>query len=488
MKNAVILLFLCLCLSQVGEASTSIRKPVVAGSFYPSNPSKLSAQLDSYFAAAKGEPFDEVYAFILPHAGYIYSGGIAAEGYARAPKQQYDAIVVLAPSHHESFKGVSICNVASYQTPLGNVPLHTKIVDMMKSMSPLITSVESAHKSEHSLEVQLPFLQKKYGEFNLVPIVFGDQNIETAEVVARALFAVSQKYNMLVIASTDLSHYEQYGTACAFDKETINAIMSDDVAGVATYFMQHPDAACGKMPVLVALRYSEMRGAVEKYLIDYKNSGDTAGSKDNVVGYAAIALIPAKEDIDMSDNGGALISRASKRELFSLVRKRILEFASTGKISLEKVTNSELDAELGMFVTLHTKQGALRGCIGCFVSDDPLWKTVQTMAISSAFKDPRFAPVRENELSDLTVEISLLSPMKKIDSIDQIQLGVHGIYIKKGRKGGTFLPQVATDTGWNLEEFLGHCAQDKAGIGWDGWKEAEIFTYTAEVFSEDSLQ
>ena len=178
-------------------------------------------------------------------------------------------------------------------------------------------------------------------------------------------------------------------------------------------------------------------------------------------------------------------SQESKQELFSIVRNTIREQLTRKKVTSLESTNPELQSQNGVFVTLHTKQGALRGCIGSFTSDKALYQTVQEMALSSAFRDPRFPPVSLDELDDLTVEISVLSPMKKISGASEIELGKHGIYIKKGFRSGTFLPQVATDTGWSLEEFLGHCSRDKAGLGWDGWKEADLYTYTADVFGEE---
>ena len=163
----------------------------------------------------------------------------------------------------------------------------------------------------------------------------------------------------------------------------------------------------------------------------------------------------------------------------------ITAYVNQGKVISVDTTaySAALNSRCGAFVSLK-KDGQLRGCIGRFTADIPLCQVVQQMAIASATQDYRFSPVVPDELSNIDIEISVLSPMQKITSIDEIQLGVHGIYMTKGGKSGTFLPQVATETGWTLEEFLGHCARDKAGIGWEGWKTADLFIYSALVFGE----
>jgi len=179
------------------------------------------------------------------------------------------------------------------------------------------------------------------------------------------------------------------------------------------------------------------------------------------------------------------LTEADKKKLLDLARKTIEHYLETNKlldINLSDYSEN-LKQHCGAFVSLH-KHNQLRGCIGRFMADEPLLKVVQEMAIAAATQDYRFPKVKSSELKDIEIEISVLSPLKKIEDISEIVLGKHGIYIKKGFSSGTFLPQVATETGWSLEEFLGHCSRDKAGIGWDGWKNAEIYIYTAEVFSE----
>lgn len=179
------------------------------------------------------------------------------------------------------------------------------------------------------------------------------------------------------------------------------------------------------------------------------------------------------------------LKETEKQQLLKVARNTLTAYIKNG--NTPKMDESELSPALktacGAFVTLH-KNNQLRGCIGRFGAQEPLYKVVQDMTISSATQDNRFNPVENDELDDIDIEISVLTPMKKIDDVKQIELGKHGIYIQKGFASGTFLPQVANDTGWNLEEFLGHCARDKAHIGWDGWRDADVFTYEAIIFEE----
>jgi AmmeMemoRadiSam system protein A len=239
---------------------------------------------------------------------------------------------------------------------------------------------------------------------------------------------------------------------------------------------------CGWSGVLTLLSMTEKNPEYQYRIVQYKNSGDTeAGSKGQVVGYYAIAVSSNRKN----STSGFRLEAPDKRELLRIARSTVEEYVRNrrvpdidpGKVSPRLATNC------GAFVTLH-ERGELRGCIGRFGAEEPLYKVVQQMAVAASTEDYRFSPVQSGELSSLEIEISVLTPMRKIGSVDEIAPGTHGIYIKKGDRSGTFLPQVATETGWSREELLGHCARDKAGIGWDGWKDAEIFVYEALVFSE----
>ncbi|MBU1862286.1 MAG: AmmeMemoRadiSam system protein B [Candidatus Omnitrophica bacterium] len=470
------------------EAQASIRKAAVAGAFYPDNPTQLRKMITQYLKTVPAQHVEgDLKVLISPHAGYIYSGPVAAYGYKLLRGNKFDIVAVLAVSHYYPFQGASVFDGTSYETPLGNIPIDQEAAALLRGASPLIGFHAFAHEREHSLEVQLPFLQVVLEDhFKLIPIVIGDTSYETAQAVAHELAKIAQTKNILVVASTDLSHFEPYRKANQMDEQTVQEIMRMSPQGLQSFFKEKTASACGKCPVVTALMYADLIGAREATVLKYANSGDTAGDKSNVVGYVSIAIIKKGEKNMKRENNDQMISQKSREELFSIVRNSIREQLTTGNVSKIETANPELQLKNGVFVTLHTKQGSLRGCIGNFFSDKPLCTTVQEMALSSAFHDPRFPPVSIKELDNLTVEISVLSPMKKINNENEIELGKHGIYIKKGFRSGTFLPQVATETGWSLDEFLGHCSQDKAGLGWEGWKNAEVFTYTAEVFGEDT--
>jgi AmmeMemoRadiSam system protein A len=239
---------------------------------------------------------------------------------------------------------------------------------------------------------------------------------------------------------------------------------------------------CGWSSVLMLLYMTENNPGFDMSLIQYKNSGDTEyGDKSRVVGYNAIAITLNEK----KDRSHFNIDEKDKKDLLFIVRRTIEQYITKRVISEidSSLLSENLKTKCGAFVTLH-ENNELRGCIGRFAPDEPLYKVVQQMAIASSTEDYRFSPVTPDEINKLHIEISVLTPMRKIKSIDEIELGRHGIYIKKGLRSGTFLPQVAKETGWSKEDFLGHCAQDKAGIGWDGWKDADLYVYEAYVFSE----
>jgi AmmeMemoRadiSam system protein A len=261
--------------------------------------------------------------------------------------------------------------------------------------------------------------------------------------------------------------------------DAIRKIEGENISNLAT-------SICGWTSVLTLLEMTKNMEDIEILPLQYKNSGDAAfGDKSRVVGYWSMAVTQTKK----SGEAGFSLNDEDKKNLLYIARETIEEYITTGLIY--KIDTSGFSSTIltpaGAFVSLH-KEGALRGCIGSFTPEKPLYLVVQDMAISAATKDYRFSRVKESELKKIDIEISVLTPMKKIDSVDEIVLGKHGIYIKKGMNRGTFLPQVATSTGWDLDEFLGHCAQDKARIGWDGWRDAEIFTYEALVFDEGEFE
>ena len=468
------------------------RQPVFAGQFYPADKAELTAVVGSFFQEAGSEPATGLCALIVPHAGYVYSGRVAAKGYKKVdPNQRFDRIFILASSHRTYFEGASVYTEGNYLTPMGEVPVDLELARSLTEQSDLFDYHPDAHANEHSIEVQLPFIQYRLKhDFRIIPVVLGTQSSKVCRDIASVLEPYFVPENLFIISS-DFSHYPSHEAATELDREAANAILSNDPQKFAGIISEKrnlnvPDLAtrcCGWSAVLT-LMYMTQHKDLDFELVGYMNSGDVkGGDKTRVVGYNAIAVKRKGAEEDRS----FILDEKAKGVLLGLARSTIEEYIATRslpELRPEQFPES-LHRKCGAFVTLH-KHGRLRGCIGRFSAEEPLYEVVQSMAVAAATQDTRFMPVAAEELGELEVEISVLTPMKPVASIDEIELGKHGIYIKKGMRSGTFLPQVASETGWSLEEFLGHCARDKAGIGWEGWKDAEIYTYEALVFSESN--
>jgi AmmeMemoRadiSam system protein B/AmmeMemoRadiSam system protein A len=464
------------------------RPAAVAGQFYPGSAEELRASLQDLFAhAAPRGSADPVLAVIVPHAGYVYSGRVAASGFAQIlSDRQIENIFVVGVSHHASYEGAAVYVAGDFVTPLGKVAVNREIGRTLLEHRDLFLEHNPAHAVEHALEVQLPFLQFHLKKpFRIVPVLLGTSDPGLCARVADVLRPYLKPENLFVI-STDLSHYPNYQDAVATDRKTIDAVLSRSADRLLATVTENAQAGirqlvtsmCGLGAVLVLQSMVGSDESVRYTLVQYGNSGDVpAGEQGRVVGYAAISVSkPGKESFHLRPE--------DRRQLLAIARTTLAEYLRTGHLPPDNGRLPDaLKTPCGAFVTLK-KRGALRGCIGNFSGTQELARTVQSMAVSAATEDSRFSPVSAEELAGLDIEISVLTPMRKISSPDEIELGKHGIYMRKGGRAGTFLPQVARETGWSLEEFLGHCAQDKAGIGWSGWKDAELFVYEADVFGE----
>lgn len=488
-------LIVMIMIHSVGNACSSgekrVRMPAVAGAFYPADADTLRETVVSFLSEASSAEADkEVQAVIVPHAGYVYSGSTASEAIKAIPSDAvYKRIFLLGPSHRAAFDGASVNNAFdSYATPLGQVKVDNEAVDALLHADPVFTYVPEAHAREHCLEVQLPFLQVHLQHVPpIVPVIIGTQDLAKLRRIAQALQPYFTSDNLFVISS-DFSHYPSYEDANRVDKVTGEAIESGSLRKFLDALEKNArkgvprlaTSACGQSPIAVLLLLMEGRKDLQVRHLAYCNSGDAVyGDKDRVVGYHAFSIVKKAEADAFALTGeerAQLLQIARKSIDYELARKTDLPYDST-KMS------PALKEHCGAFVTLH-KGGKLRGCIGNLIGFLPLYRLVANMAKLAAFEDPRFYPVKESEMKDIDIEISVLSPLRKIQSIDEFQLGRHGIYIIKGEHRGTFLPQVAEETGWTKEEFLGHCARDKAGLAWNGWKDAELYVYEAIVFGE----
>ena len=473
------------------------REPAVAGQFYPGNPSELKSELDSLFKKLEPKsPGDNVLALIAPHAGYVYSGYIAAESFVQIdPKKEYDNIFLIGSSHRLMFDGASIYTSGNFKTPLGIVPVNIALAKELTSNCAVFTTQNDAHSQEHSLEVQLPFLQYHLKKpFRIVPIIIATQQAATCRKIAEALKPYFNSSNLFII-STDFSHYPAYSAAKKVDLATAKAIQQNNPEMLLHTLKKNEQegveglltSLCGWTSVLTLQYITADMPGITYELIDYRNSGDKRyySDKSRVVGYCSLAVRQEKkppdelqEDVfELHAEDQEALTRIAHETLESYIHRGIIPDIDPKKLSHRLLIST------GAFVSLYINE-KLRGCIGKFKSDEPLYKVVQEMTVSSATHDYRFSRVERKETPEVRIEISVLTPLKRIESIDEIQLGRHGIYIKKGSSSGTYLPQVASSTGWTVEEFVSHCSRDKAGLGPEGWRNAELYTYEAIIIKE----
>ena len=515
------------------------REPVVrpatqADRFYTGDPKELSEEVDSLLAmhnsqcimlnSPLGSMHNNVAAIIVPHAGYYFSGNVAASAYMTLDtKTPYKRIFLLGPSHHEWLDGASVNSEADYYaTPLGQVKVDREMAQQLIDADSVFTYKPSAHESEHCLEVQLPFLQRRFEEVPpIVPIIISTNDYHKLKRMAEILKPYFTDENLFVISS-DFSHYPTYDDACEVDAITGKAIETGDVVAFIKAIETNAQrgirklatSACGEFAIITLMMMLDDSYSVKHIM--YQNSGDIDDhDHSRVVGYHSFAILRsgqtrtntdfvlseedkkmlkdiALQSIKDSLNGKSESVRVSPLQKYPMNGKSesvrvspLQKYPMNGKSESVRVSPLQkypmLSKKCGAFVSLH-KHGRLRGCIGHFGEDYPLHEIVAEMARAAAFEDPRFMPVTQDELDDIDIEISVLTPMRRIQSLDEFQLHRHGIYIKKGRRSGTFLPQVADEVNWTKEEFVGHCSQDKAGLGWDGWRDAELYVYEAIVF------
>ncbi len=466
----------------------NVRPATQAGRFYERDPRILAEEVDRLLAHYAQKCTDEdVRALIVPHAGYYYSGSVAACAYSMlSPERRYKRVFLLGPSHQEWLDGASVNSEADYYaTPLGEVKVDREVALQLTAADSVFAYQSKAHDREHCLEVQLPFLQRQLGEVPpIVPIIISTNDFSKLKRISDVLKPYFSDDNLFIV-STDFSHYPSYSDACEVDRRTGTAIESGDVERFIAALEENAHrgirnlatSACGAFPI-ISLMLMLDAGYEVRHLM-YQNSGDIEQSDRNrVVGYHAFAILRKQQsgvDFSLSEQDKQILKGiASERIKASLEGKA---YRPPGDIFRHPVLN----LKCGAFVSLH-KFGHLRGCIGHFGEDIPLHEIVAEMAKAAAFEDPRFPPLRRDELDDTVIEISVLTPMRRISSLDEFQLHRHGIYIRKGFRSGTFLPQVADEVNWTKEEFIGHCSRDKAGLGWDGWRDAELYVYEAIVF------
>ncbi len=453
-----------------------VKPPAVAGAFYPAEPQKLRADVRGMLSKFSETNFNvqsgRLITLISPHAGYVYSGAVAASGYRQLDGKSYKTVVIIGSSHKESYKGAAVLARGSLATPLGNVPIDEKAVRALIDEKVGVRVFPKAFEKEHSLEVQLPFLQEVLRPgFKVVPILMGLTDQAVFEHLAAGLARLSAREDVLIIASTDLSHYHSYETALKKDKKIIDALRRLSVRESTRLIRSGKSEMCGADAVLIALEAARRVGANRAELFSSLNSGDVTGDHSRVVGYASIGLFndPLTED--------------NRRELLRIARDTITSFVMDGTVPKHEVSDPRFMADGAVFVTIN-KQGRLRGCIGDVQPTRSLLESVVGNAVRASSSDPRFPPMTPEELGQMELEISILSHLTPVAHVDEIEVGRHGLLIRKGARSGLLLPQVPIQQGWDKDTFLKQlCA--KAGLQPGSCRQgATIYRFTADVFHE----
>lgn len=469
-------------------ATQRVREPAVAGAFYPADAKALGVMVDGFLARAeKTSVADPVVAIVSPHAGYPFSGPVAAYSYAPLKGRKISRVVVIAPSHYEAFDFVAAYDGDAYRTPLGDVPVDKEFVKQLARATPVVRISDRGHASsgrggEHALEVELPFLQRVLGDFKLVPLVMGDQDLETERALGLALAKLIQTPDTLIVASSDLSHYHPQPDAAQMDGKMLKALEAWDYRALSLNFQGRVWEACGGGPIIATMIAAEKLGAKRAQVLKYATSGDTGGDRQRVVGYAAVAFTKAAR---AGAGAGFSLTPQEQAELLNIAREAVRTAVLERKRYEPPAPKSEaLLQEHGAFVTLKIK-GELRGCIGSTAPQRPLYLTVRDVAIHAALQDPRFPAVAAGELRDLEFEVSVLSPFRRVLDVREVQVGEHGILVRRGRNEGLLLPQVAVEQKWDRHIFLDQGCR-KAGLDPDAWRDSgtDVFVFTALVFSD----
>lgn len=473
----------------VRTMSNENREPVVAGQFYPADAGSLKAQLHDLFSQTEQQVLSErVVGLVAPHAGYPYSGATAAKAYKYLEGKHYDTVILIGPSHQSLFDGVSVYRSGAWKTPLGSVAVDEEFAGGLIDAHEKIDYFPQAHAYEHSLEVQIPFLQTVLSNFKIVPIVIGHQTPELCERLAEAIISLSHERNVLLVASTDLYHGYSYEDCYSSDSLVMETVGAFDIEGFKNLYVSRDNIACGAGPTYTVMVVSKALGASNSILIEHTTSGDVMGNKSGyIVGYASF-LFTAGGNPSTSKEKSEILNKEEKAFLLNVARTSIEAAVNNKTPPPFEPPTERLNDPRGVFVTL-TRNGMLRGCIGYIQAVKALVTSVSEMAISAALNDPRFPPVSSKEIEDLSIEISVLTPLVKIDDPEKVKVGRDGIYIKRGMFAGLLLPQVATEQGWDRTTFLEQTCF-KAGLPKDAYRETDtdIFIFQALIFNEDEVE
>ena len=464
-----------------------IKNADLAGSWYSDDPQILKKDINNYLKNAKAEPSEgKNIALICPHAGLIYSGDTAAYGFKALGNKKVDTVILVGLSHRVNFDGIAVFSDQGFKTPLGILTADKELTEKISLAHEKIFTYPKAFESENSIELILPFIQTTFNQPKVLLLAFGHQSWENCRILGQALGdLLGRRDNFLIIASTDMSHYLSLSQAEKTDAETIGLIseMDPEALFLAAYGQNR---MCGLGPVVSVMIAAKKLGANSLKILKKSNSAKVSRDKERVVGY--LSAIMAKQEnsrIKEKEEMAELLNIRQKEELLKLVRDTITLYLNEGKTLERDLEDEVFKTVMGVFVTLRYDH-QLRGCIGNIVGTKPLYLGARDMAIAASTRDSRFRPVTKDELADIHIEISVLSPLKKIISPEEIVMGKHGVLVRSNFRSGVYLPQVATETGWSKEEFMNSLCSQKAGLAPDAWKkgECDIYIFSAEVFQE----
>jgi hypothetical protein len=483
------------------RAQGYVRPPAVAGQFYPSDPGRLRLAVQEFIKSAVPPATEKPIGIVVPHAGYIFSGQICADAFRQAGNHRYDVVVILGTNHTApGFDRISVQAKGGYRTPLGTVQVDEALAAALLAEDSDCTSDVEPQKREHSVEVQVPFVQVMFPEARIVPVVVGAPDYAMCTRLGGTLAKVLRNRSALIVASSDLSHYPEYNTAVSVDRKTLDAIALLDPKELNSVIRKQEGAAeahvetsaCGEAPIMAAAAAAKGLGATRGVVVSYANSGDgLVGDVSRVVGYGAVVYTTGQANDQILGPfrhppvpaTARPLEAAEKKWLLSFARETVHRYLTTETVPLPRAFPPQLEYRQGAFVTLK-KHGELRGCIGHMAEDMPLARTTGLMAMQAAFNDSRFSPVTLSELVDLEFEVSVLTPFKPIASANEIVIGTDGVVLAKAGRSAVFLPQVATEQGWKTPELLDNLCL-KAGLPVGAWKsEAQLYVFQAQVFHE----
>jgi AmmeMemoRadiSam system protein B/AmmeMemoRadiSam system protein A len=495
LERAVMLLCIaaaCGCASSGKQAGATkeapmVRQPAVAGQFYPADAGVLTSMVDSMLGAAEAHPLTgRVVGIQVPHAGYPFSGPTAAHAFKLLAGMDDVTVVAFGTSHRMPIRRAAVYPSGSWHTPLGDVEVDSSLARAILAQDSFFADLPAAHAQEHSIEVEVPFLQRALGRFKIVPIMVLQPTFDECERAGRAVAQACAGRNVVLLASTDLYHGESYTEAKRADSLTVSRFLSFDPRALYDALAAGKAQACGGYGVVTIMAAARGLGADRAVLLAQTNSNDVMNERSGyVVGYSAVAFTaPEKTEAEAGGQDADSLTEAEQQSLVAIARNTLESYIRTGKVPPATPLTARLEEKRGAFVTL-TEHGDLRGCIGYIEPIKPLFQAVSDMAVAASTEDPRFPPVGKEELGDIHVEITVLSPVRPLASPDSVVVGKHGLIIRKGRWSGLLLPQVPVEQGWNREQFLQHTCL-KAGLPPSAWKDkdAQLSCFTGQVFGE----